>query len=84
MDLSLTAMQEVVGGSIQIVPLRGHALDGFDVYVNEDGLHLGLPFNRAIGWHRIVGPILVSKADRAGEQVTLTPDEAARIVAILA
>ena len=39
---AIQAWQAVVGGYVQEVPLGG----SFYLYCNEDGISLGLPFNR--------------------------------------
>lgn len=76
----LASFQTLLGGYIQKVPLHGTPLDAFDVFVNEDGRALEQPFNREFGGHFLVGPIVVSKANADGDQIALTPDEAARVL----
>lgn len=78
----LAALQKCVGGYIQIVP-RVQELQGFDVFCNEDGVRLGLAYNATLSGHRIVGPILVSRADANGTQITLTIEEAERASEVL-
>jgi hypothetical protein len=76
----LEALQGCVGGSIELVRVRGVGLDGFDVFVNEDGLWLEQSFNRWLGHHFIVGPIVVSKSNAAGEQVSLSAPEVETVI----
>lgn len=80
---TLKALQLLVGGYIQKVPLYGTALDAFDVYVDEEGLYRRRRFNRMLGPHTIVGPIVVSKANAEGDQISLTLDEATRVIEAL-
>ena len=81
---SLESLQAIVGGSLQLVPLAGGGrLRGLDVFVNEEGRYLELPFNRVVGGHVILGPILVSKANARGDQIPLTPDDVASAIAAL-
>ena len=57
-DPGLDKLQEMVGGYIQLVPTS----DGRLMYINEDGLRLGLPHNeRATGMAGvpIVGNVVV-------------------------
>jgi hypothetical protein len=79
----LASLQACVGGNLQLVPRCGVELDGFDVYCNEDGIGLELPFNCFLGDHMILGPIAVSKSDEMGHPASLTAKDAARAVAAI-
>jgi len=57
-DVTLTRLQESVGGYIELVRLA----DGCHMYVNEDGLMLNLPYNVAasvLAGRRIVGDVVL-------------------------
>lgn len=55
-ELDLAAMQEVVGGYIELVVPQ----DGVDVYVNEEGLLKSLPYNLLVS--KLSGRVLVGDA----------------------
>lgn len=57
-DISLTGMQEAVGGFIELV----HLPKGKMLVVNEDGLRLNLPYNKKasqLSQRDIVGDVLL-------------------------
>ena len=56
----LKSMQALVGGLIQPVPVRFGELY-FWLVCNEDGLMLGLPENRYVGGHRLVGTFFICR-----------------------
>lgn len=76
---TLEALQKVVGGYIEAVQVGPFQRMGLHLYVNEEGLLLGLPFNR----FNLVGPILVSKMNAEGDDVGLTEREAIEAVMLL-
>lgn len=51
----LKEMQKIVGGYLEAVYHRGYTL-----WCNEDGIGLGLPFNRWVGDHAIHGTFFVT------------------------
>ncbi len=57
---SLAAMQKLVGGTLQVV-----SLGDLDLWCNDDGLGLRLPFNRAFGPHRIFGQFFLTRRRNA-------------------
>lgn len=77
-ERDLAAMQEIVGGYIEMV-----SLGGLDVYFNEEGRVLGLPHNRVLGGYEILGTLFVSRTDDRGESVSLTKEQAERVVQVL-
>lgn len=64
----LEPMQEVVGGLIEAVGLE----DQLDIFCNEEGHLLHLPFNRDVGRHHIMGDFFVSRSNDDGETIDLT------------
>jgi hypothetical protein len=78
---TLEAMQAAVGGYLEIIRTNGTPLACFDVFVNEDGNMKGLAYNRRMPpGHNICGPLVVSKSDADGKQVSLTPGEVALVI----
>lgn len=75
---NLDAMQGVVGGYIELVPVNG-----LDLWVNEEGLLIGLPFNRMIGGTPMVGTILVASSNEEGDTIGLTDAQVASAMALL-
>lgn len=62
-DTSLKGLQALVGGTIELLHLPG-----FVVVMNQDGRMVGLPFNRKIAGHALVGDLVcVSWSSRAGK-----------------
>lgn len=74
----LRAMQEVVGGPIELV-----SVDDLDLWVCEEGIPMGMPFNRTVRGHPLVGTILVTSSDREGETIGLTDAQARKAVDLL-
>lgn len=77
---TLLSLQDLVGGYIEQLPAgMFRTLDGLGVHawVNEDGKRMELPTNVIVnGWHgdavdRVVGPIVVSRADDNGTEIGL-------------
>ena len=58
---SLEGMQAVVEGYVEHVRLGG----GLDLWCNEDGISLQLPFNRTVEGHRIHGTYFVCRSQPA-------------------
>lgn len=69
----LDAMQEIVGGSIEMVWMSEDL--EFDIVLNEEGKIEGLPMN--IHWEEdiIVGPLFVMRHDNHGKPVSLTDED---------
>lgn len=69
-DNTLEAMQGVVGGLIEMVPLAPH----IDIVCNEEGKLLSLPLNRMHpqGHDVICGDMFISRSNAEGETVSLT------------
>lgn len=69
----------LAGYSFSLVrPPAGHV---FTLWVDDEGLLKGLPLHLHIPpYGPIVGPVLISKTNTEGEEVSLTDDEAALIL----
>jgi hypothetical protein len=74
----LEGMQAVVGGMIELV-----RLGQFDLYCNEEGLMMELPFNRYVGRTPIVGTFFVCKADDEGNTLGLSDADVALVLKAL-
>jgi hypothetical protein len=77
----LASFKEIVGGYLELVPNRGQ--DNFDILINEEGQLLGLPFNRRVRGFEVLGPVLVTASDDAGEPRSLTSEEIAQAMNLL-
>ena len=66
---TLDALQAIVGGHIQAVPLEADV----ELICNEEGKLMGLPPNRQVGCDIIVGTFLVVGV--SGENFSSLPDE---------
>lgn len=75
---TLEAMQATVGGYVECV-----RVDDLDVWLNEDGLGLSLPFNRTVAEYPLVGPIFVAASNEDGDTLGLTDDQVRRAIALL-
>lgn len=78
---NLEAMQEIVGGYIELVRLRAGSRQ-YDMYCNEEALLEELRFNRRVGVHEIHGTFFVTKTavgDDSGEMVSLSAEDIVRI-----
>ena len=75
---TLEAMQATVGGYIECV-----RVDDLDVWLNEDGLGLSLPFNRTVDGLPIVGPIFVAASNEDGDTLGLSDVQVERALALL-
>lgn len=77
---SLGDMQMHVGGGlIQIVEVD---VDGtiFDLVCNEEGLLLGMPYNRTVGGHHIHGPFFLAHHDEDGNTTSVEPSDINKLV----
>lgn len=71
MDNTLRAMQEMVGGYIQLVPFE----KGACVVCNEDGKLIGLEVNRRFGHDILVGTFFVAGDDGGEDFCSLTDEQ---------
>lgn len=71
LEKELEAMQEAVGGYIDIVSLEG----GVCILLNDEGKLIGLDGNRRIGNDIIVGNFYVCGSNDEGDLVSLTDEE---------
>lgn len=71
LENELEAMQEAVGGYIDIVSLEG----GVCILLNDEGKLIGLDGNRRIGDDIIVGNFYVCGSNDEGDLVSLTDEE---------
>lgn len=74
---TLEAMQEVVGGYVELV-----RVGDLDLWVNEEGILEGLPLNRVIVGMPLVGPILVASSNEEGDTVGLTDTQVAQALSL--
>lgn len=72
-DDSLEAMQEIVGGSIEMVPFPGLERDGVCIVLNEEGKLDGLAPNVQYYQDIIVGSLFVMGSGDEGESASV-PD----------
>jgi hypothetical protein len=77
-ESSLSAMQKVVGGYLDCV-----RVGGLDLWVNDEGLLEGLPFNRMIEGVALVGPILVAGSNEEGDTIGLTDGQVVEALDLL-
>jgi hypothetical protein len=75
-ETSLEAMQAEVDGRLECVP----GPYGTDVWCNEEGLILSLPFNREFNGHLIHGDFFVARCDEEGEAVSVDHEDIRRLV----
>jgi len=71
----METLQKLVGGYVECLPCVG-----YDVMFNEEGIRLNLAANRVVMGNLIVGTIVVTKHDRAGDPIALDEQEAAEVV----
>ena len=64
---SLESMQAIVGGYIECIMMPGN----IDIYVNEEGTLMDLPFNRFVAGRPLVGNIFAVSHDKSGNCVSL-------------
>jgi hypothetical protein len=70
----LAAMQTIVGGYIQMVPIA----KGIDLVCDEEGLMKGYPFNRAenlVNGGCIVGNFFITRTNASGGAQSLSPKD---------
>lgn len=67
---TLKAMQELVGGHIEVINYQGACL-----ICNEDGKLLGLEPNRRIGQDVIVGTFFLANSDLEGQMFSLSEED---------
>lgn len=72
---TLKVMQALVGGYVQVVPLD----EGLDLWCNEDGRALGLPFNRRVPvphdrlfHHELLGTFFLARREDTEDDVLST------------
>ena len=82
-DTGLEALQEIVGGNIDIVYLPN--TDDIHGYCNDEGLFIGLEpnFYRPDFGDAIVGPAVFMADDGKGGSVSLSPEQVKRITTYL-
>lgn len=75
-------LRQLIEGHVEALPVRGRA--DATAYVNEEGLHTGMPANaRAtqLAGVQIVGPAVLCGYDAATGEDTSIPEDLARAVA---
>ena len=70
-EITLEVMKEIVGGHIELLKLPG----GVDLWLNEEGLLIGLEPNLLVNGHLIVGDVFFSGSTPDGDTVGLTEDQ---------
>ena len=82
-DKGLSPLQEIVGGSIDVVYLPD--IDDIHGYCNDEGLLIGLEpnFYRPKYGDAIVGPAVFMASGEDGESESLSPEQVKRITAYL-
>jgi len=53
----LESMQKIVGGYVERIPMN----NGLELWCNEEGLMLDLPFNRTVAGHHIHGDFFITR-----------------------
>ena len=76
---TLEAMQEVVGGYIELVALPNK----LDFYVNEEGLIQGLPFNTHIRGNPVVGTIFAASRNSSGDTIGLNKSQIDKVMTLI-
>lgn len=64
---SLESMQSIVGGYIECIMMPGN----IDIYINEEGTLMNLPFNRFVAGSPLVGNIFAASHDKDGNCISL-------------
>ena len=64
---SLESMQAIVGGYIECIMMPGN----IDIYINEEGRLMNLPFNRFVAGLPLVGNIFAVSRDKDGNCISL-------------
>lgn len=79
-EKGLEPLQQAVGGYIEEL----HLGEGVIAFVHEEGLIVGLPWNRQLGPQTyLAGPIIVVGVTESGETRSLRPDEQANVLRLL-
>lgn len=68
---TLPFLQKIVGGCVDCVATP----DGYDVWVNDEGLIYGMPYNpvtKVLWGFDLVGPAVIARSTPMGETVGLT------------
>lgn len=77
-DNTLEAMQFLVGGYIE--PIR---VGDLDVWINEEGLLMNLPYNRTVAGQPIAGPMFIAASTEDGDTIGLDDGQVKRAIALL-
>ena len=77
-DSDLKSMQDIVGGYIECVALKNN----IDVWINEEGLLMDLPFNRFVNRQPLVGTIFAASHNSSGDTISLTDTQISQVFAI--
>ena len=77
-DSSLKSLQKIVGGYIELIRIRD-----IDIYVNEEGLMMDLPYNITMRGVTLVGTIVATSFDDEGNVVGLNDDQVKDVMNIL-
>lgn len=75
----LSSMQALVGGYIECVGME----DKIDLWVNEEGLLLEMPFNRCVNGHYLHGTIFAASHDGEGNTVGLNERQIKKVMSYL-
>lgn len=67
----LESMQNIVGGYIECIALKNN----IDVWVNEEGLLMDLPFNRTVNRKPLVGTIFAASHNKSGDTTSLSAQQ---------
>lgn len=73
-DCELDTLRGLVGGWIEGVKV-GQPGQCLLIYVNEEGVIAGLPYNRTIEGRAYVGTLILAKVDRAGNHISLSDND---------
>ena len=78
-------IKTIVGGWIEMISLgRNSTQETFALYCNEEALRLGIPFNRNVRGHSILGTFLITKIDSSGDEISLSDEDVVNFTAELA
>lgn len=78
-DGGLETLQRMVGGYIECVSVG----KGVDLFVNEEGLLIDLPFNKNVRGHNLVGTIVAISCDEEGNSIGLSDDQFSHAMTLL-
>lgn len=68
---SLESMQAIVGGYVECIMMPGN----IDIYINEEGRLMNLPFNRFVAGLPLVGNIFAVSRDKDGNCISLNQNQ---------